>query len=292
MGLRSASPTIAVKMIPVLAGTALRNKGIHPLLDAVIDYLPSPMDVPPIVGHLPLHDETHIERCASDAEPFSALAFKVATDPYVGRLTFFRVYSGSLKSGSYVYNSTKDKRERIGRLLQMHANKRDEIEEVLAGDIAAAIGLKDTRTGDTLSDEVKQKVRDEFTGWGWTQSITVDNFLTTREPAKGHYYDERRLLINLITAINNHGTPGLTIHPAYGKVRPLTKTEETNLKTMIDRLGTYVQDIVNTTKYDTKLANVATTATVPLADIGAALDDLASGTSAHSKVLVDPRVPA
>jgi elongation factor G len=125
------------------------------LLDAVIDYLPSPEDVPPIVGHVPLHDETHIERCASDGEPFSALAFKVATDPYVGRLTFFRVYSGSLKSGSYVYNSTKDKRERIGRLLQMHANKRDEIEEVLAGDIAAAIGLKDTRTGDTLSDEDK-----------------------------------------------------------------------------------------------------------------------------------------
>jgi elongation factor G len=104
---------------------------------------------------VPLHDDTHIERCASDAEPFSALAFKIATDPYVGRLTFFRVYSGSLKSGSYVYNSTKDKRERIGRLLQMHANKRDEIEEVLAGDIAAAIGLRDTRTGDTLSDEEK-----------------------------------------------------------------------------------------------------------------------------------------
>ena len=107
-------------------------------------------DIPAIKGHLPLHDDTHIERCASDSEPFSALAFKVATDPYVGRLTFFRVYSGALKSGSYVYNSTKDKKERIGRLLQMHANKRDEIEEVLAGDIAAAIGLKDTRTGDTL----------------------------------------------------------------------------------------------------------------------------------------------
>jgi elongation factor G len=142
-------------IVPVLCGASFKNKGVQALLDAVIDYLPSPTDVPPIVGHLPLHDETHIERCASDAEPFSALAFKVATDPYVGRLTFFRVYSGSLKSGSYVYNSTKDKRERIGRLLQMHANKRDEIEEVLAGDIAAAIGLKDTRTGDTLSDEDK-----------------------------------------------------------------------------------------------------------------------------------------
>src|ERR671936_530772 len=125
----------------------------HELLEAVIDYLPSPTDIPAIKGHLPLHDDTHVERCASDTEPFSALAFKIATDPYVGRLTFFRVYSGMLKSGSYVYNSTKDKRERIGRLLQMHANKRDEIEEVRAGDIAAAIGLKETRTGDTMTQE-------------------------------------------------------------------------------------------------------------------------------------------
>jgi elongation factor G len=147
--------TTSGSIVPVLCGASFKNKGVQALLDAVIDYLPSPMDVPPIQGHLPLHDDTHIERCASDAEPFSALAFKVATDPYVGRLTFFRVYSGVLKSGSYVYNSTKDKRERIGRLLQMHANKRDEIEEVLAGDIAAAIGLKDTRTGDTLADEGK-----------------------------------------------------------------------------------------------------------------------------------------
>jgi elongation factor G len=147
--------TTSGSIVPVLCGASFKNKGVQALLDAVIDYLPSPEDVPPMVGHVPLHDDTHIERCASDAEPFSALAFKVATDPYVGRLTFFRVYSGSLKSGSYVYNSTKDKRERIGRLLQMHANKREEIEEVLAGDIAAAIGLKDTRTGDTLSDEEK-----------------------------------------------------------------------------------------------------------------------------------------
>src|SRR5687768_7966754 len=147
--------TTSGSIVPVLCGASFKNKGVQALLDAVIDYLPSPIDIPPIKGHLPLHDDTHIERCASDAEPFSALAFKVATDPYVGRLTFFRVYSGMLKSGSYVYNSTKDKRERIGRLLQMHANKRDEIEEVLAGDIAAAIGLKETRTGDTLSDEDK-----------------------------------------------------------------------------------------------------------------------------------------
>jgi elongation factor G len=147
--------TTSGAIVPVLCGASFKNKGVQALLDAVIDYLPSPMDIPPIKGHLPLHDETFVERCASDSEPFSALAFKIATDPYVGRLTFFRVYSGSLKSGSYVYNSTKDKRERVGRLLQMHANKREEIEEVLAGDIGAAIGLKDTRTGDTLSDEDK-----------------------------------------------------------------------------------------------------------------------------------------
>ncbi len=147
--------TTSGSIVPVLCGASFKNKGVQALLDAVIDYLPSPVDIPPIQGHIPLHDDTHVERCASDTEPFSALAFKIATDPYVGRLTFFRVYSGSLKSGSYVYNSTKDKRERVGRLLQMHANKREEIEEVLAGDIGAAIGLKDTRTGDTLSDEDK-----------------------------------------------------------------------------------------------------------------------------------------
>jgi elongation factor G len=147
--------TVAGAFVPVLCGASFKNKGVQALLDAVIDYLPSPEDVPAIKGHVPLHDDTIAERHTGDSEPFSALAFKVATDPYVGRLTFFRVYSGSLKSGSYVYNSTKDKRERIGRLLQMHANKRDEIEEVMAGDIAAAIGLKETRTGDTLSDEDK-----------------------------------------------------------------------------------------------------------------------------------------
>jgi elongation factor G len=147
--------TIRHGFVPVFCGASFKNKGVQALLDGVIDFLPSPVDIPPVQGHLPLHDDTHVERCASDAEPFSALAFKIMTDPYVGRLTYFRVYSGSLKAGSYVYNSTKDKRERIGRLLQMHANKREEIEEVLAGDIAAAIGLKETRTGDTLSNEDK-----------------------------------------------------------------------------------------------------------------------------------------
>jgi elongation factor G len=150
-GIRRA--TVKGWIVPVLCGASFKNKGVQALLDAVIDYLPSPVDIPAIQGHLPQHDDTRVERATGDAEPFAALAFKIMTDPYVGRLTYFRVYSGSIRAGSYVYNSSKDKRERIGRLLQMHANKRDEVEEVLAGDIAAAIGLKDTRTGDTLSDE-------------------------------------------------------------------------------------------------------------------------------------------
>ena len=144
--------TLANALVPVFCGAAFKNKGVQRLLDGVIDFLPSPLDVPAVTGHLPHHDETFAERAASDDAPFSALAFKIATDPYVGKLTFFRVYSGVLESGSYVYNSTKDRRERIGRLLQMHANKREEVSEVRAGDIAAAIGLKDTRTGDTLCD--------------------------------------------------------------------------------------------------------------------------------------------
>ncbi len=145
--------TIKGVIFPVFCGSAFKNKGVQALLDGVIDYLPSPVDVPAIQGHLPQHDETFEERPAADDAPFSALAFKIATDPYVGKLTFFRVYSGSLPSGSYVLNATKGKRERVGRILQMHANKRDELDEVYAGDIAAAIGLKDVKTGDTLSIE-------------------------------------------------------------------------------------------------------------------------------------------
>ena len=140
--------------MPVLCGAALQNKGVQPMLDAVVDFLPSPLDKPAIEGLSP-REEPEI-RTASDEEPFSALAFKIATDPFVGKLTFFRVYSGTLKSGSYVYNATKGERERVGRLLQMHANHREELEEVRAGDIAAAIGLRKTTTGDTLSDEKKQ----------------------------------------------------------------------------------------------------------------------------------------
>jgi len=144
--------TIAVKMIPVTCGTSYRNKGVQKLLDAVVDYMPSPVDVPAIKGVNPDTDAED-ERPSSVAEPFSALAFKIATDPYVGRLSFFRVYSGHLSAGSSVLNSTKGNKERIGRILQMHANHREDIEEVYAGDIAAAVGLKNTTTGDTLCDD-------------------------------------------------------------------------------------------------------------------------------------------
>ena len=142
--------TINVELFPVLCGSAFKNKGVQLMLDAVIDYLPAPTDIPSIKGTL--EDGTEVERHAADEEPFAALAFKVMTDPFVGKLTFFRVYSGVLSSGTYVLNSTKGKRERVGRLLQMHANSRNEITECCAGDIAAAVGLKDTTTGDTLCD--------------------------------------------------------------------------------------------------------------------------------------------
>lgn len=146
--------TIANEAVPVFCGSAFKNKGVQFLLNGVVDFAPAPTDIPSIDGILP--DGTQASRHASDEEPFSALAFKVMTDPYVGKLSFFRVYSGTLKSGSYVYNSTKGKRERIGRILLMHSNSRTEIDEVYAGDIAAAVGLKDTGTGDTLCDEKEE----------------------------------------------------------------------------------------------------------------------------------------
>jgi elongation factor G len=143
--------TIAMHFFPVICGTAFKNKGVQHILDAVVDYLPSPLDVPPVKGINPKGIEE--VRKTADSEPFAALAFKIMNDPFVGNLTFFRVYSGKLEAGSYVYNAGKDKKERIGRLLQMHANKREEIKDVLAGDIAAAVGLRSTTTGDTLCDE-------------------------------------------------------------------------------------------------------------------------------------------
>ena len=149
--------TIAIKFCPVICGSSFKNKGVQNLLDAVVDYMPSPLDIPAIKG-VDVDSGAEIERAASDAEPFSALGFKIMTDPFVGQLTFFRVYSGVVAAGSYVYNSTKGKKERIGRILKMHANKREEIKEVYAGDIAAAVGLKYTTTGDTLCDEDKQVI--------------------------------------------------------------------------------------------------------------------------------------
>ncbi len=143
--------TLQYRIVPLLTGSALRNKGIQPMLDAVVNFLPSPLDVPPVIGEHPTR-HTEVVRTVDDREPFSALAFKIAADPFVGKLAFFRVYSGTLKSGSYILNSAKGKKERIGRILQMHANHREEIEEVYAGDIAAAVGLKETYTGDTLCD--------------------------------------------------------------------------------------------------------------------------------------------
>src|SRR5579859_1707067 len=154
--------TLAYQIVPVLCGSALKNKGIQPMLDGVIEYLPSPLDVDAVSGTDPRTGET-VQRHTDDAEPFAALAFKIAADPYVGKLAFFRVYSGTLKTGSYVYNASKDQKERIGRILQMHANHREEIEQVGAGDIAAAVGLKNTFTGDTLCDESKPVILEAIT---------------------------------------------------------------------------------------------------------------------------------
>ena len=154
--------TLAGTLVPVLRGAALKNKGVQPLLDAIVTYLPSPLDIPPMVGTVPGTTEP-LTRHADDSEPFSALAFKIVTDPFAGKLTYFRVYSGRASSGSYAMNTTKGKRERLGRLVRMHANQREDVEEVFAGDIAAAIGLKDTTTGDTLSDENSEVLLEAIT---------------------------------------------------------------------------------------------------------------------------------
>jgi elongation factor G len=154
--------TIKVKIIPVLCGSSFKNKGVQDLLDKVVELLPSPLDAGNVSGHH-LHTDDHIERQPSDEENFSALAFKIMTDPYVGKLTFFRVYSGTAKAGSYVLNSISGKKERFGRLLQMHANHREDVDEVFCGDIAAAVGLKNTRTGDTLCDESDAIILEKIT---------------------------------------------------------------------------------------------------------------------------------
>jgi elongation factor G len=148
--------------VPVLCGSAFKNKGVQLVLDAIVDYLPSPQDVPPVVGHLPLKEDDHVERKPEDDEPFSALAFKIMSDPYVGRLTYLRLYSGVLKSGSHVLNSTKDRKERIGRILQMHANHREDMAAAYTGDIVAVVGLKHATTGDTICDPDKPVVLEQI----------------------------------------------------------------------------------------------------------------------------------
>jgi len=160
-GIRKA--TIALKIFPVICGTAFKNKGVQTMLDAVVDYLPSPLDVPPIKGVDVADPDKVLVRHASDAEPFAALVFKIMTDPYVGQLAFFRVYSGTLKSGDSVFNVAKGRKERIGRLLRMHANKREEIQEILAGDICAAVGLRTVSTGDTICDDEHPIVLESIT---------------------------------------------------------------------------------------------------------------------------------
>ena len=149
--------TIAGKMVPVVCGTSYKNKGVQKLLDAIVDYLPSPLDIPPVEGVDPKTGETET-RPASDEAPFSALAFKIMTDPYVGKLAFFRVYSGTVNAGETVINATKGQRERMGRILLMHANHREDLQTAYSGDIAAAVGLKNTTTGDTLCDDKHQIV--------------------------------------------------------------------------------------------------------------------------------------
>ena len=165
---------VSLDLIPVFCGTALKNKGVQPLLDAIVDYLPSPLEVPPVQGFDPKDEEKAMERKTSDDEPFSALAFKIATDPFVGKLSFIRVYSGTLKSGSYVLNTSSGKKERIGRILRMHANHREEIDEIYSGDIAAVVGFKETTTGNTLCDEDHPIVLESITFPDTVISVAIE----------------------------------------------------------------------------------------------------------------------
>ena len=185
--------TIACKMTPVCCGSSYRNRGVQHLLDAIVAYMPAPTDIPPIKGVTP--DGKEDERPASDEAPFSALAFKIMTDPFVGKLAFFRVYSGTLSAGSYVYNSTKGKKERIGRILQMHANHREEIETVYSGDIAAAVGLKDTTTGDTLCDEKEEIILESMVFPEPVISVAVEP-KTKADQEKGFRFKHRIVRIN------------------------------------------------------------------------------------------------
>ncbi len=217
--------TLKMSMVPVVCGTAFKNKGVQPLLDAVVEFLPSPVDVPPMKGANPNTGE-EIERPAQDDQPFTALAFKIMSDPYVGTLTFLRVYSGVMSSGSYVYNSVKGKKERVGRLLKMHANKREEIKEVYAGDIAAAVGLRDTTTGDTLCEETKPIVLERMEFPDPVISIAI-------EPKTKA--DQERLGVSLQRLATEDPSFRVSSNPETGQTL-ISGMGELHLEIIVDRL--------------------------------------------------------
>jgi len=222
-GIRKA--TIAVEITPVLCGSSFKNKGVQMLLDAIVDYLPAPTDVPDITG-VDVDSEEEVVRHSSDSEPFAALAFKVITDPFVGKLTYFRVYSGKLSAGSYVYNSSKQKKERIGRLLQMHANHREDLQEVYAGDIVAAIGLKDTGTGDTLCDEKAPVVLEsmEF------PEPVIDVAIEPKTTA-----DQEKMIVALAKLSEEDPTFRVRTNPETGQIL-IAGMGELHLEIIVDRL--------------------------------------------------------
>jgi elongation factor G len=223
MGIRKG--TLNLSLIPVLVGSALKNKGVQSMLDAVVEYLPSPLDIPPVKGTNPKTEEA-IERKADDAEPFAALAFKIATDPFVGKLTFFRVYSGSLKAGSYVQNTSRNEQERIGRIVRLHANSREDVDMVYAGEIAAAIGLKQTRTGDTLSDPAKQIV---------LESINFADPVIQQSVEPKTKADQEKMGIALSRLAEEDPTFRVSTHPETGQTL-IAGMGELHLDIIVDRM--------------------------------------------------------
>ncbi|HVM30445.1 MAG TPA: elongation factor G [Candidatus Limnocylindrales bacterium] len=217
--------TLQNRFVPVLTGSALKNKGIQPMLDAVVDYLPSPLDVPPVIGQHP-SSGADVLRTVDDSEPFSALAFKIAADPFVGKLAFFRVYSGTLKAGSYVLNATKGNKERIGRILLMHANHREEIEQVYAGDIAAAVGLKDTFTGDTLCDPDHPAILESMT----FPEPVIEVKIEPKTKA-----DQDKLAIALQRLAEEDPTFRVKTHPESGETL-IAGMGELHLDVLVDRM--------------------------------------------------------
>jgi elongation factor G len=218
--------TLAGTIIPVFCGSSYRNKGVQKLLDGVVDYLPSPLDVPPVRGVVPEHEHEQIERRPDDAQPFSALAFKIATDPYVGRLTFFRVYSGSLEAGHFVFNPRTSRRERMGRILLMHANKREELDAVFTGDIAAAVGLKTASTGDTLCDEKDPIVLESMNFPKPVISVTI-------EPKSR--VDEERLTLSLAKLAEEDPTFQVSTDQETGQTI-IQGMGELHLEILVDRM--------------------------------------------------------